>query len=225
LQNELLQLHLLHKDADLVTKEWKASAKQKLGQRFQDVVQRNDELVQLEVQETGNVNAAALKKWHDDAVLGSGLDERIQKLDELVNGVWNLSSENGKYARVVRKFERWLSRSQSILSSRSANLAEDDVIFIEPLDTTWHDECFHIARKLDGWKVALKDLGTLDMKSSAGRVLDGFGVLVKGMNEELTVMGQIERDVMEGEKNWIKVLNDEESDEEGVTAGACWRAR
>jgi hypothetical protein len=63
LQNELLQLYLLHRDAAQVGHEWRASAKRKLDARFQSVVERNEKLVALEVEETGKINAAALQKW------------------------------------------------------------------------------------------------------------------------------------------------------------------
>jgi hypothetical protein len=188
------------------------------------VVARNDALVKLEVEETANVNAAALKRWRDDASMGWGLDERIQALDEVVNGVWNLGEGDGKYARVVRKFERWLNRSQNTIASREDGI-EEDVVFLEGLDHSWSDECLNINRKLSGWNQVLRELGDLDKKSSLGRIVDGNRVLVTGMLEEIKVMGQIERMVMEKEKSWIRGLNDEESEDgDVVTAGACWRA-
>jgi hypothetical protein len=207
-----------------VTREWKASAKQKLGSKFQDVVARNDALVQLEVVETANVNAAALKRWRDDASMGWGLDERIQALDEVVNGVCNLGEGDGKYARVVRKFERWLNRSQNTLASRE-NGIEEDVVFLEGLGHLWTDECLNINRKLSSWNQILRNLGGLDKTSSLGRIVEGYRVLVVGMLEEMKVMSHIEKTFMEREKNWIKGLNDEESDDgDGTPAGACWRA-
>ena len=51
LQNELLQLHLLHKNVVQTENEWRSSAKKKLGARFQSVVESNKDLVALEVEE------------------------------------------------------------------------------------------------------------------------------------------------------------------------------
>jgi hypothetical protein len=217
-------LHLLHKDADVVTKEWKASAKSKLGIRFQDVVERNDALVQLEVNETGKVNAVVLRNWQEQSSPGWGLDEKIQALDEVITGVWNLGEHNGKYARIVRKFERWLSRCQGILAARENGL-EEDFTFLEGLENSWSDDCLNIGRKLETWREQLRDLGELDKGSSLGIVVEDYRALVKGMIEELTVMGRIEKDMMKREREWIRSINDEESDDGGIpTAGACWRA-
>ncbi|CAG8973256.1 hypothetical protein HYALB_00000016 [Hymenoscyphus albidus] len=227
LQNELLQLHLLHKDAGAVTEEWKASAKKKLGTRFQDVVRRNDELMQSEVDETGKINAVALRKWKEEGSPGWGLDEKIQVLDEVVNGVWNLGEYNGKYARVVRKFERWLSKSQGILASREDDdtVGNEEFVFLEALEHSWKDECMTLTRKLDTWKLHLRDLRELEKGSSLATVVEEYRKLVQGMLLELGVMGEIERDVMVRESDWIKEMNDDDDEGGDVqTAGACWRA-
>jgi hypothetical protein len=227
LQNELLQLHLLHKDADFVGNEWRSSAKRKLGARFQSVVAKHDELVHLEVEETGKINAAALKKWQDKGIPGWGLEEKIQMLDEVVTGVWNLGESGGKYARAVRKFERWLSRSQDILEARvhDEGLKDDQVIFLEELDAGWKDDCLIVGRKLEIWKNHLKDLGSPDSGSSLATVVEGCQRLVRGMQTELNVMAQIERDAVRMEVDWIKSMNDDvlDDDDDRPVAGAIWR--
>ncbi|TVY48535.1 hypothetical protein LOCC1_G001316 [Lachnellula occidentalis] len=226
LQNELLQLHLLHKDAGLVDKQWRASAREKLGERFQEVVDRNDVLVQEEVDEIGKVNAAALRKWKEASTPGWGLDERVQVLDEVVSGVWNLGETGGKYARVVRRFERWLSRSQATIAARE-NDADGDIVFVEEIDGAWKDDCLILGKKLEKWREQLRGLETPDKGSSLAVVVDGCQRLVKGMLMELSVMAQIERDVMVREGEWIQsMVDDVEDDEKDMpVAGACWRSR
>ncbi|KAF4624176.1 hypothetical protein G7Y89_g13995 [Cudoniella acicularis] len=216
LQNELLQLHLLHKDADVVGRQWKTSARKKLGTRFQQVVQRNDDLVQLETEETGKVNAVALRKWQEESSPGWGLEEKIQVLSEVVSGVWNLGESGGKYSRIVRKFERWLSRCQGILAAREKDdgFGDDDFVFLEELESGWKDDCFNLGRKLEAWKDKLRDLGSPDRGSSLATVVEDYRKLVTGMLAELSVMAQIEGDMVIREKEWIKRMNDDVSDDD-----------
>jgi hypothetical protein len=228
LQNELLQLHLLHKDAAQTDREWRASAKRKLGARFQSVVDRNEILVQLEIEETGKINAVALKRWKDLGTLGWGLEEKMQILDEVISGVWILGDSGGKYGRVVRRFERWLTGCQDILEARAHNegLEDDEVVFLEELDAGWKDDCLVLVRKLESWRDHLKNLGTLDSGSSLAIVVDGCRSLVSGMLTELNVMALIERDAMSMEAEWIKSMNDDVLDDEHTpVAGAIWRSR
>lgn len=209
--------------------QWRASAKRKLGERFQSVVDRNNELVQQEVEEIGKINAIALKNWEDIGAPGWGLDEKIQVLDEIVTGVWNLGAPSGKYGRIIRRFERWLSRCQGILASRQDDEAPEngEVVFLEELDHTWKDDCLLIERKLDVWKSSLRDLGIPDEGSSLATVVNGYSSLVEGMLEELRVLAQIERDAIAMERDWIKMMNDDGSDDDvdTYTAGAIWRSR
>jgi len=208
-----------------VQEEWKASAKEKLGSKFQSVVVQHRDLVRLEVNETGKINAAALKDWQDIGVLGWGLDEKIQVLDEIVSSVWNLGEPGGKYARAVRRFEKWLSRCQDILQSRAKNEEDEDEepVFIEKLDMAWRDDCLVLARKLESSRDQLKDLGLPEDGSSLTSVMAGCRSLVLGMLAELSTMAQIERDAIQSEVDWIRRMSTLDDNEDKNVAGAAWR--
>ena len=149
-------------------KQWRSSAKRKLGSKFESVVSKHESLVQLEMKEIGKTNAAALKKWQDTGTPGWGLEEKIQVLDELLGGLWNLGDSGGKYARVVRTFERWLDRYQDILELRKNHdgLEGETIVFLEELDSEWKDDCLLLRRKLESWKDNMRDLGSPDSGSS-----------------------------------------------------------
>lgn len=231
LQNELLQLHLLHKDIVQVENDWRDSAKGKLGARFQSVVDKSEALLELEVEETAKINAAALRKWQDSGAPGWGLEERIQALDEVVTGVWNLGESGGKYPKIVRKFEKWLSRCQDILETRThehiVNDDQDEILFLEELDPTWKDDCLVLERKLETWRARLNGLGSPESGSSLATIVSGCRSLIRGMLTELSVMGQIERDAMRMETKWIKTMNDDilEDEENTLAVGAVWRVQ
>lgn len=229
MQNELLQLHLLHRDAAQVERKWKASAKRKLGDRFHAIVDKNERLLQLEVEETGKINAVALKSWQETGTPGWGLQEKIQVLDEIVTGVWNLGESGGKYSRAVRKFERWLRRREDILEARARGqgMDGDEVVFLEELDGSWRADCLAIGRKLEAWRDHLRDLRTPDHGSSLGVTVASCRSLVRGMLAELSTMAQIERDAMRTELEWIKSTNGDvmDGDDDTPVAGAIWRSR
>lgn len=187
-------------------------------------------MVALEAEETGIINAAALQKWQDTGMPGWGLEEKVQILDEVMSGVWNLGESGGKYARVVRRFERWLSRCQDILEARCRDdeLGDEDIVFLEELDSGWKDDCLVLGRKLESWRDHLKHLGSPDPGSSLATVVEGCRALVRGMLAELAIMGQIESDAVTMELEWIKSMNDDtlnDENENTPVAGAIWRSR
>lgn len=217
-----------------VTAQWKDSAKKKLGTRFQHVVAENERLVQLEAQESGKINAAALKKWQDKGVPGLGLAERTRILDEILTGVYNFGDSGGKYARLVRRFEKWLVRNEDVRKAREhgEELEGDEVLFVEPLDQGWKDELLHTERRLQAWGQDLHALGLPDGSSGLRNVLERLGDLVGGMVEEVNVMRSLEDEMVRRESDWIKGMIDDvtsdDNDDDGanrVVAGAIWRRR
>lgn len=144
----------------------------------------------------------------------------------MISGVWNLGESGGKYARIVRRFEKWLSRYQDILEARSRDAEVEDIIFLEELDSSWKDDCLVLGRKLESWRDHLKHLGSPDPRSSLGNVVEGCRSLIRGMLMELSIMSQIERDAMGMELEWIRSMNDDIMDDEDIpVAGAVWRTR
>lgn len=206
--------------------EWNSSAKRKLGERFEDVRGRHEDLLKQEDAEKGRLNAIALKEWADTSVPGWGLEEKIQMLDQVVSGVWNLGESGGKYSRVVWKFERWLARVQDILEERERGegLVDREVAFVEEMEEVWKEDCHVLARKLEGWRDQLKDLGPADGASGVAAVVRGCRTLVHGMLAELNVMRQIQTEAVTRENEWIRDMNDDVTDDEDqVPADGAWR--
>lgn len=228
LQSELLQLHLLHQDADQVALEWNASAKRKLRDKFEHVAQQRRRVADMEEQRVAQINAMALHEWEQVGAPGMSLEEKIQVLSESLTGVWNLSEPDGRYERLVRRFERWLSRCHTIRESRNRNHEPpEDMMFVEPLDEKWKGECRLLKRKVEGWHEQLQHLGTLPEGSSVAQVINGCHTLVRGVQAELATMTQIEHDAVTTENAWIRSMNDDNASDQDDTpppAGAIWRA-
>lgn len=240
LQTELLQLSLLHRDAAAVDSEWHTSARQKLGNRFARLAKENDALLGLERQGVEARNVAALTKWGNPGTRnGVGLEEKVQILDEVLNGVWQLGEPDGRYARVVAGFEIWAERMASIVTAQRSDNVDvlvegDEVLFLGDLDASWKRDCISLQRKLEGWRAALRDLGDiesppdshsgsdseLESRSSLLRMVDGCRNLVHDMLSELAVMAQIERDAARAEDEWIERTNRAIEDEDDDTPAA-----
>ncbi|KAI1102840.1 hypothetical protein F4804DRAFT_353402 [Jackrogersella minutella] len=236
LQAELLQLSLLHRDAAAVDGEWHASACDRLGARFARLGAEGDRLRGVERRGAEARNVVALARWGE----GSGLEEKIQILDEVLNGVWVLGEPGGRYARVAAGFEAWAGRMAAIVSAqRSGNVDVlvdgEEVRFLGELDVGWKHDCVGLQRKLEAWRLALRDLGDPSPPSSSSpkpdqsepeptsslkRMVDGCRALVHDMLAELALMAQIERDAARAEDDWIERMNKAIEDEDDDTPAA-----
>ncbi|OAA63181.1 hypothetical protein ISF_05057 [Cordyceps fumosorosea ARSEF 2679] len=255
-QAALLQLHLLHRDADLVVAQWHASAKVKLGARFRGLRDAHSALAEREAAAVEADNVEALQRW----AAGGGargcppLDERVRALDAAMSGVWAMSEPGGKYARAVRRFERWFERVMDLEEARDSGTigllvgggrhhgsiggsgGVEEALFVPEMDPAWAEDCASMARKLEGWQCQLDDAGGDDdlrlvdsdgktTTTTLGRMLDGARSLVAGMLAELAAMEEIRQAALAREEDWIEAMNrDDDEDDMSRRAGAVWRA-
>ncbi|RFU79931.1 hypothetical protein TARUN_2275 [Trichoderma arundinaceum] len=236
LQAELLQLYLLHQEAPVVDAEWRASARQKLGDRFARLSEESREVAEQESVGLEKRNVLALRRWGS----GGRLDEKIQSLESIITNVWSLSDPGGRYARVVRHFERWIDGVSEMEDARRRGVVlvqGDDSLFIEDLDAQWKEEREDLIHRLDEWKQQLHDIDDLsldefyseppdeDEKSSLEKMLDGSRSLIDDMLAELRIMEVIEQEALVREDEWISRMNRSDDDDYfGIShAGGAWK--
>ncbi|KAM0253574.1 hypothetical protein ACHAQJ_007246 [Trichoderma viride] len=236
LQAELLQLYLLHREAPVVDAEWRASAKQKLGDRFAKLSEESRHVSELESVTQEKRNVLALRRWGS----GGRLDEKIQSLESIMTNVWSLSDPGGRYARVVRHFERWIGGVSDMEDARRKGIMlveGNDNLFIEDLDAQWKEEREELIDRLDGWKQQLSDIDDLsldefyteppdeDEKSSLEKMLDGSRSLIDNMLMELRIMDVVEQEALVREDEWIARMNRSDGDDifEISRAGGAWK--
>lgn len=210
---------------------WRESAKQKLGERFAKLDEASREVGALERDRAEAENVLALRRWGGE---DGHIDHKIQVLDGIMNGVWAMSDAGGRYARTVRRFERWIDRVNEIEEARRSGTAliqGSGNLFISELEAAWKEECPGLIRKLDGWQRQLNDLGEMpplredgSQPASLIRMLKGCRSLVQTMLAELVVMEDIEREALEREDEWIEKVNREDDDDDTPRAGAIWRS-
>ncbi|KAL6832603.1 hypothetical protein V8C40DRAFT_235389 [Trichoderma camerunense] len=224
LQAELLQLYLLHQEAPTVDAEWRASAKQKLGNRFQKLSEESREVAEQESIALEKRNVLALRRWGS----GGRLDEKIQSLESIITNVWSLSDPGGRYARVVRHFEIWIDGVSEMEDGRRKGamlIQGNDNLFIEDLDARWKEERGDLIQLLTGWRQQLSDIDDLsrdefyeppeeDEKSSLEKMLDGSRMLIDDMLAELEIMEEVEHEALAREDAWIEKMNRSEEDDD-----------
>lgn len=153
---------------DAVTASWHASARDRLKTRFDALAEADKGISKDEAALEEAHNIAALAAWAPD---GEGLDDRIQALDGILSGLWSLGESGGRYARVVRKFEKWFDAMRVSVEARrraggvGALTESNEVAFIKELEPAWKEEVSQLTRKLDGWCRQLAKL-QIDVESS-----------------------------------------------------------
>ncbi|PTB79281.1 hypothetical protein M440DRAFT_1326449 [Trichoderma longibrachiatum ATCC 18648] len=233
LQAELLQLYLLHQEAPIVDAEWRASAKEKLGNRFDRLSEESREVAELESAGLEKRNVLALRRWGS----GGRLDEKIQSLESIITNVWSLSDPGGRYARVIQHFETWIDGVSEMEDARSKGVVlvqGDDSLFIEDLDAQWKEEREDLMRLLEEWRQQLGEIDDLsrddfyteppddDEKSSLEKMLDGSRSLIDDMLAELRIMEVIEHEALAREDEWIEKMNGDDDDIRVSRLGGAW---
>ncbi|KAK6079241.1 hypothetical protein SCUP234_05794 [Seiridium cupressi] len=206
--------------ADGAVAAWHESAKKKVGKRFRDVAKEHESLCAEEREGVEARNVAALVRWGNEGKGKLGLEEKIQVLDQVLDGVWHFSEPDGRYSRVVEGFEVWADRVADIVAIRKSGNADDlvqgdDVLFISDLDTSWNAECSGLLRKLEAWRRTVGEIGSAPtedgqgQRSSLSRILAACTSLVHDMLAELELMQEIEREARRAEDEWIERMNEQ----------------
>ncbi|RWA12129.1 hypothetical protein EKO27_g2956 [Xylaria grammica] len=134
------------------------------------------------------------------------LEEKVQLLDQILNGVWALGEPGGRYQRTVRAFENWASQVAEIRAAqRDGNIdrflarggggfdlgdgEEDDVsFFVSDLSVSaWKRDHAGLVRMLEGWRRTFAQLGHVHTNSDNEDGIDGG----KGRNG--TLAGDIKK--------------------------------
>ncbi|KAI9775280.1 MAG: hypothetical protein M1839_001332 [Geoglossum umbratile] len=207
LQTELLQLHFLHKSSAGVLHAWRQSAEDKLRGRFEEVAQKHRKVAVLERRTQAQLNLRALKEFAHEGRNGQGLGEQIQALGSVIPEIVNVTGAGGKYARLVKGFERWIEWIERIWEARDhggkAFNSRGELEFVEGLGDGWRDETAGMSRKLEHWLRDLDGIGSTPTGSSFALVVARCRCLTEGMLQELDIMRGMERAIVARESYWV----------------------
>ncbi len=198
LQVELSQLHMLHRSAASVQRQWEQSAKQSFQHRFEDLCVRHIELKEIAHQQRTLLNQIALVEWCQGTP-SAQIAEKVQQISRNIADIQSLLEPDGKYSRVLEVFQSWFARAQQIQSSRESNIVlngERGVTVIEGIGDGWKAEAMVLERELTYLLRELKAFGEIRATSSLGRILSLHKTLVSNLMEELDVIQWIENETL-----------------------------
>ena len=204
-QIELAQLHLLHRSAATVQKQWEGSAKDSFQQRFNTLHERHIDLKDIAHQQQVLINQMGLVSWSQGKT-STQTAEKLQLLSRNISDVGNLIDAEGKYTRILEIFESWFTQALDIRGKREVKAAKTgkDLGFNEGLGDGWKAEAMVLERELTYCLRDLKGFGNLHDSSSLGRILSLYSRLVVSMLEELDVIQWIENEIMVQETRWVE---------------------
>ena len=204
-QMELAQLHLLHRSAAKVQKQWEGSAKDSFQQRFSALHERHVDLKDIAHQQQVLINQLGLVSWSQGKA-SIQIVEKLQLLSRNISDVGNLISTEGKYTRILEIFESWFTQALDIRGKREVKAANTgkDLGFNEGLGDGWKAEAMVLERELTYCLRDLKGFGTIHDASSLGQILSLYSKLVVSMLEELDVIQWIENEIMVQETCWVE---------------------
>jgi hypothetical protein len=203
LQDELLQLQLMHDSSHSQQKNYLDNTRQKFEDQFAALSQDYRELAAQEHAYYMKSNCMALQQWLSEGELPSL--EKMQALARCVQEVTTITAPNSNLSMVMEEFETWFERMIVISNSRCSGTAllEYNDILVGPLSQEWHDGVALLHRKLDHCSQVLSNLGSARKGSGLATVLDTHKVFIDDLRAELAYSSTIEEITLQQEQIWI----------------------
>ena len=175
LQDELLQLSLVHRRSAQTLNNFERDVKVKLGLRTIELRQEQVAVANLEAEYQQKLDALALLNWLQDEKAGTK-ERKVQDLSFCINELATLSREGRLFEQVMTEYSQWLAKAQRVMARLSMNTmllgkADDDMLFLDPPETPWRrgiDEC---STRLELCQKLLMGLGDAEPDTGIGIVL------------------------------------------------------
>ena len=223
LQMELAQLHLLHRSAHVVQRQWEHSARGILHKRFNALLERHTELKEIADQQQVLMNQLALVHWSQETPAAQ-IADKVGILSQNIADVCSLLDAGGKYARILEVFQSWFARALQIREQRKlgSGIGEATLNLIEGIGDGWKAEAMVLERELTYCSREIKTFGSIPPSSSLGRVRSLYSKLVLNLVEELDAIQWIENEISIQETAWVdstiqRLALDVDNDIESVT--------
>lgn len=205
LQMELTQLHLIHRSAATLQKDWERSAEGFFQNRFDDLCARHVELKEVAHQQQTLLNQLALVEWCQGKP-SNHVAEKVQQLSRNIADISSLLNSEGKYTRILEVFQSWFDQAERIQRTRNAGAKASgrDVTFIEGIGDGWKAEAMVLERELTYSLREIKGFGKVRGESSLGHILELQERMVSNLLDEMDVIQWIEHDMMVKESAWME---------------------
>jgi len=199
LQDELLQLSLVHEKSGESLRLFEASIKSRLRREFADVERQRHQVKTLERVRQEKVNAVALKDWLENENGYSG-QQKLQILGSSMEELDDLAKTGGAFEKLMDDFDQWHTNVASIIQARTG---EGTVHFVERMAPSWSDSASSLYHQL---MVCVKSLDILRSDQEAGAiaaVLNLHSLLAHRMMEEIQTCREVETGILRHEQDWI----------------------
>ena len=205
LQNELLQLSLVHQGSAKTMVDFERSVGKKIDFKTRQLRKEEQVVSTLEAEYQKGLNAVSLFEWlQEDA----GFNERkVQDLSFCIKELESLREDGQLFQQLMEEFRRWLDKAQEIMPALINNSTYDgdvDVILSleAPTLTWWHgvEEC---SRKLELCQRLLNRLGKAESRPGIGIVLARYRDLTAIMLAKIQTAQDIVNAVTASQQQWL----------------------
>ena len=208
LQNELLQLSLLHWRCHSSMRAWEGEAKRKLRSTFEAVKAREEDVGKLEDEVRRKECLKDLRTFSNVFGDGGGREEALKSLADATKIVDDFSDPNSRFSSCVSRFESWFETASS---HEDAGLEHrvDYVGVVGSMKTQWMEDAEYCTRKLELCARGLENFGKVgDGKSGLDKVVLGHKMLVESYMEELQTMKAVNAATVKRERQKVKTRID-----------------
>jgi hypothetical protein len=205
LQTELLQLQLLHENAEHVARDWEVSAKRNLRHKFEEVASLHHVTLEQERAGQEQENLQAWLQWARSSPSHCE-EQHIEYLSGPLHELPSLIEPGGRVWRLVDTFSRWMSLAEEIRTARQSGTGdESEARTISGLDDSWKAEHTAVLRKVMTFLQALDELyHPTHHGSSIHSIFNSCRALLDGLRDELFTMQAIEAETVAMEKEWVE---------------------
>jgi hypothetical protein len=205
LQTELLQLQLLHENAEHVARDWEVSAKRNLRHKFEEVASLHHVTLEQERAGQEQENLQAWLQWARSSPSHCE-EQHIEYLSGPLHELPSLIEPGGRVWRLVDTFSRWMSLAEEIRTARQSGTGdESEARTISGLDDSWKAEHTAVLRKVMTFLQALDELyHPTHHGSSIHSIFNSCRALLDGLRDELFTMQAIEAETVAMEKDWVE---------------------
>ena len=227
LQNELLQLHLMHESSASTSEQWEANVQQRLQLKFDEVATLYQTMQVKERDGQEQKNILALRDWNGSKPT-SGLVEHIQALSSPLHELPSLLDPGGRYSVLVEEFTKWSSRADEVWYDRiDPRGGKSETRSLEGLSEVWRGEHAAMTRKLTAFAHYLNGLPLAGNGSSVAYIVLQCQSLVNNLLSELQIMQATELEVIAREKLWVearlRAIAEDIVDVQGGAEDEAWR--
>lgn len=183
LNDELLQLMIVHHESSKSVLEFRASAQHAIDQADAELLVEERAVNSLLRDRQRQVNADALHEWLWERSPNLNM-EKVQSLNYCISDISSLAGKEGLYCEAKASFDNWLVASRT----RKADLELPPVLCpLQSIDPHWYRLTTDIERRLNICQQMLDELGygRLAPESALFCVIDQYRQLAHTMIEAL----------------------------------------